>query len=218
MSHAQVAAVTTHIAAVTTHSAAVTTHSAAVTTHGDGVAQGPGTPVQPVASWWSRAAARAIDELIQIFAMLPFCIGLVLIFNATAAGVGLSPGADPTRQLDRVNMLIGLALVGVGAVLGLGTWGWNRVVQQGRTGQSIGKAAMRIALVSATTGKPIGTWSALVREAAHVVDAFLVIGYLWPVWDRRRQTWADKLVGTEVTRQGRSACDETAWVQRALAS
>ena len=171
----------------------------------------------PKSGWWSRAAARLIDELIQVFAMLPFCIGLVLMLDATAAHAGLSPADDPGRQLDRVNMLIGLTLVGVGAVLGLGTWGWNRVVQQGRTGQSIGKAAMKIALVSATTGKPVGIWSALVREAAHLVDAVLVVGYLWPLWDRRRQTLADKLVGTEVAPEARLAYDETAWVQRALA-
>lgn len=167
--------------------------------------------------WWSRAAARLIDELIQVFAMLPLCIGLVLVFDATATGAGVSPATDPARHLDRVNMLIGLGLVVVGSILALGTWAWNRVVQQGRTGQSVGKAAMKIALVSGATGKPVGVWSAFLREVAHVVDGVIVVGYLWPLWDDRKQTFADKLVDTQVAPEGRLAGDETAWVQRALA-
>jgi uncharacterized RDD family membrane protein YckC len=167
--------------------------------------------------WWSRAAARLIDELIQVFATLPFWIGLVLVFDATATGAGVSQATDPARHLDRVNMLIGLGLVVVGAVLALGTWAWNRIVQQGRTGQSVGKAAMKIALVSGTTGKPVGVWTAFLREVAHVLDGVLVVGYLWPLWDDQKQTLADKLVDTEVAPEGRLACDETAWVQRALA-
>lgn len=41
-----------------------------------------------------------------------------------------------------------------------------------------------------------------VREIAHLADfASLFIGFLWPLWDGRGQTFADKIMGTTVTRK-----------------
>ena len=39
----------------------------------------------------------------------------------------------------------------------------------------------------------------MLRELAHLLDtAALFIGWLWPLWDRRRRTFADLLLRTEV--------------------
>ena len=95
--------------------------------------------------------------------------------------------------------------MGLGGILSLVFWIWNRVIQQGRTGQSVGKMAMKIVLVSSRTGNPVGAGTAFIREIAHIVDGFFYLGYLWPLWDRRRQTLADKLVGTVVAKQVRQA-------------
>jgi hypothetical protein len=38
------------------------------------------------------------------------------------------------------------------------------------------------------------------REIAHVLDGAVYIGYLWPLWDRLNQTFADKIVGSVVVR------------------
>ena len=191
---------------------------ATVTARYDGFAVGPWTPVPPVASWWSRAAARLIDEAVLVVGMLPFVIGLVMLVDAKGAGATIYQSADPARDTYRVTVLIGIGLMGLGGLLGILVWVWNRVVQQGGTGQSIGKAALKIALVSAATGKPIGTSSAFLREITHAVDGIFAIGYLWPLWDRRNQTLADKLVGTVVARKvGQSEHDGRSWAQRALA-
>ena len=38
----------------------------------------------------------------------------------------------------------------------------------------------------------------VVRVVAHLVDAILLIGYLRPLWNAKRQTFADSIVGTIV--------------------
>ena len=41
-----------------------------------------------------------------------------------------------------------------------------------------------------------------VRQLAHVLDGLpCYLGYLWPLWDAKRQTFADKVIGTYVIDQ-----------------
>jgi len=170
----------------------------------------------PPAGWLTRVAARLIDDLVQVVGTLPYVVGLVMLLGLQSSGATIYQSVDPGRQTDRVTVIAGLGLMGLGGILSLVIWIWNRVVHQGRTGQTIGKTAMRIVLVSTTTGKPVGAASALAREIAHLVDGVLCIGYLWPLWDVRKQTLADKVVGTMVTQVRPAQSDEATWVQRAL--
>lgn len=63
---------------------------------------------------------------------------------------------------------------------------------QGATGQSIGKKVMKFQVVSESTGRPIGFGMSLVRQLAQIADGFACcIGYLFPLWDAKRQTFAD---------------------------
>lgn len=185
-------------------------------THHDQLGRGTWTPL---AGFWVRVAASLIDAFVQLLGMLPYLIGLVMLIEAKGAGANIYQSADPTRQADRVTVLTGVGLMVLGGILSMVIWIWNRVVQQGRTGQSIGKAALGIVLVSARTGTPIGAGSAFLREVVHyVVDGLLYIGYLWPLWDRRKQTLGDKVVGTVVAKDvRRPQSDEPTWAQRALA-
>ena len=47
-------------------------------------------------------------------------------------------------------------------------------------------------------GQPIGAGMAFARDLAHIVDGFFYLGYLWPLWDAKRQTFADKICSTVV--------------------
>jgi Mce-associated membrane protein len=50
-------------------------------------------------------------------------------------------------------------------------------------------------------GEAPGPWRLLLRDLAHLLDTMsLVVGWLWPLWDSRRRTFADMLLGTEVQR------------------
>jgi uncharacterized RDD family membrane protein YckC len=55
-----------------------------------------------------------------------------------------------------------------------------------------------IKLVSELTDAPIGPSNAFVRDLVHILDGMAYVGYLWPLWDDKRQTFADKIVRTIV--------------------
>ncbi len=83
----------------------------------------------------------------------------------------------------------------------VGTIGWlvyNRWIMGGQ-GQSLGKKQLKIMLVSEQTGQPIGTLNAFLRDVCHFVDGIICyVGYLFPLWDAKRQTLADKIMSTVV--------------------
>jgi uncharacterized RDD family membrane protein YckC len=85
------------------------------------------------------------------------------------------------------------------AVVGLAYLVWNSGYRQGRSGQSLGKTVLGTRLVGEASGEPVGFGRAIGRQIAHLLDGMpLGIGYLWPLWDERRQTFADKVCSTLV--------------------
>ena len=67
----------------------------------------------------------------------------------------------------------------------------------GGAGSSIGKGVMKFKVVSEQTGQPIGFGMSIVRQLAHFLDSVICyIGYLFPLWDAKRQTIADKVMKT----------------------
>jgi len=143
-----------------------------------------------------------IDILVQLIGMVPYIIGIALfVIGAPGSGADVSGSGSDYLPPDTGNaglMILGGLLVGVGLLLMLGIQIWNRAFKQGRTGQSIGKKSMGIRLVDEHSGQPIGAGMAFVRDLAHTLDGFAYIGYLWPLWDSKRQTFADMILGTVV--------------------
>ncbi len=92
---------------------------------------------------------------------------------------------------------LGLILSFVFALAALAFVIWNYGYRQGTTGSSIGKSVLKFKVVSEKTGQPIGFGLSIVRQLAHIVDAIICyIGYLFPLWDAKRQTLADKIMTT----------------------
>jgi uncharacterized RDD family membrane protein YckC len=78
-------------------------------------------------------------------------------------------------------------------------WGLYNAYLGGQTGQSIGKKQIGLKLISEQTGQVIGGGAGIGRFFAHIVDAIICyIGFLFPLWDPKRQTLADKIVKTVV--------------------
>jgi uncharacterized RDD family membrane protein YckC len=163
----------------------------------------PSAPWGPLAGWGTRVAASLIDSLVQLIGAIPYVAGIVLFvvgapkhgYDGARSEFAYAPPADSGNT---GLMVLGgvLALLGVGLALGLQIW--NRAFKQGRTGQSIGKKVMGIRLVDEYSGRPIGAGMAFVRELAHALDGAAYLGYLWPLWDDKRQTFADKILNTVV--------------------
>jgi uncharacterized RDD family membrane protein YckC len=92
---------------------------------------------------------------------------------------------------------------GLGAILYLVVLGWaiyNKVLE-GQTGQSTGKKVAGTKLVLAATGQPVGVGLAIGRYFLHIIDGLpCYLGFLWPLWDAKRQTFADKILNTYVVK------------------
>jgi uncharacterized RDD family membrane protein YckC len=139
-----------------------------------------------LANWPQRVGAYLIDDLI---AGIPAFLALIL-FSGSAPNETASAGAVLVSSL--------LYLVS------LGIWIYNRAILQGRTGQSWGKQVLKLRLVRMADGQPVGGLIAFVRDLLHILDALVCyIGFLFPIWDPRRQTlFADKIVNTVVLSEG----------------
>jgi uncharacterized RDD family membrane protein YckC len=89
----------------------------------------------------------------------------------------------------------------LGSVIWLAALAWAiyNAYLGGETGQSTGKKTVGIRLVLEATGQPVGGGLGIGRFFLHIVDSIpCYVGYLWPLWDAKKQTFADKLVKTLV--------------------
>jgi len=141
------------------------------------------------ASWSRRVGASLLDSVPGLVA------AVLLVAGYLPTYLGFFRG-DLTVAPRYPLVLVGSLL----SVVALGLAVCNRYVLAGRTGQSVGKRVTGIWLVSRTTGRPIGTLDAFVRDLLHVLDGIGYVGYLWPLWDDERQTLADKVAQTVVVR------------------
>ncbi len=173
----------------------------------------PAGPTAELASIGSRIGAKLIDALI---------LGGASIAALAPAGIALAAG--PTRittcSVDEDGVItIGeeinaicevptggtwaaagvLALVGLAAIIWLYVYYFRR---EGHTGQTWGRKAASIRLVDATTGGPIGPGRSFGRYlfASFISGNVCLLGYLWALWDPRKQTWHDKVVTSVVVK------------------
>lgn len=129
-----------------------------------------------LAGWHIRAAALAVD-VVPGFAVV-----------ATMALVWLAVPARSTWW-----WVSGFALVGATLLTMV-----NRAVLPAILGWSLGRALFGIAVVRADA-TAVGVGRLTSRELAHLLDTLSVfVGWLWPLWDPRRRTFADLLLRTEV--------------------
>ncbi|HZA15784.1 MAG TPA: RDD family protein [Pseudonocardiaceae bacterium] len=132
--------------------------------------------VPELADFGARAISSLIDYVIPVIAL-----NVLFTIGVATGTVALSP------------MLTVVGYLGLFAFIG-----WNSCYRQGTTGQSVGRQGAGTKLVGMKTGQPIGFGRAVLRQFCHSLEFF--VGYLWPLWDANRQTFADKIAGTVVIR------------------
>jgi uncharacterized RDD family membrane protein YckC len=141
---------------------------------GYGYPQQPGYGAQPAyANWGLRFLSRLLDTLV-------YGVPYILVIIDASAQTGF------------------LSAIGLLGMIGVFVW---QVIQEGRTGQTLGKKAVGTRTVRESDGQPLGGGMAFVRQLAHVLDSLpCYLGYLWPAWDAKRQTFADKVCSSIVIR------------------
>ncbi|MCP3811154.1 RDD family protein, partial [Mycobacteriaceae bacterium Msp059] len=137
-----------------------------------------------------RLYRRVLAGVVEVIPLL--VLGAAALYVPGAACDDVTACPRLTGQGRAMLLLIaGIAVLYV-------IWNWGH--RQGRTGRSVGKAALGYRVVDESTGEPIGVGRSLVRQLVHVaVDInplLMCVGCLFPLWDERRQTLADKIMST----------------------
>ncbi|ASR03093.1 RDD family protein [Gordonia rubripertincta] len=132
------------------------------------------------ASWSVQAVAFVVDAVVPV--------GIVVTLGCIAAVMG-----RPLWLVITTAVLAAAVLIVTVA---------NIVVWQGKSGYTIGKGLVGAKTLRDGAGSgSLGVWRSAARQSAHVIDTVpLLVGWLLPLRDRRRQTFADKIVSSEVVR------------------
>jgi uncharacterized RDD family membrane protein YckC len=134
---------------------------------------------QQYAGWGSRFVARIIDGL--LIAVVP----LILMFTG---------GIDPETGEIGALYWVGILLLFGGQIF--------LAYMLGTTGQTPGRKAVSIQVLKESTGRPIGFGMAFVRFILDFINGLpCYLGYLWPAWDAKKQTFTDKIVGSVVVKK-----------------
>jgi Mce-associated membrane protein len=137
----------------------------------------PQSPHNALAPWHIRVCAFAVDVLPS--AALVTTMGLVAL----------------TVSRHPAWWWVCVSVGGLAILLTL----VNRLLLPTVIGWSLGRALCGIRVVH-RDGTALGVWGLLLRDLAHLLDTASVVGWLWPLWDSRRRTFADMLLRTEVRR------------------
>jgi uncharacterized RDD family membrane protein YckC len=124
--------------------------------------------------------SRLLAQIIDLFWLLPlsFLLGAIASF---VNGGRISLGGEVMANV-------------IGALLVITFW----VERQGTPG----KLVLGLRIVDADTGGTPPVSRLVIRYVGYLVSAIpLGLGYLWAIWDPRRQGWHDKMAGTLVIRQ-----------------
>jgi uncharacterized RDD family membrane protein YckC len=150
-----------------------------------------------LASWSRRVLAYAFDSFLAFVVGAPFILGYWQMFQELQTttdmygNTTLTPGAEVPQSA--------IVLMAIGALMYCAFYVYNWCIRQGRTGYTFGKTVVGIKLVGERSKQPIGPGLSFVRQLAHFVDGLLCnLGYLWPIWDHKKQTFADKIMSTLV--------------------
>jgi uncharacterized RDD family membrane protein YckC len=162
----------------------------------------PGTPLAPfgapLATWWQRVGSMLLDGLVV-------GIPLILLDIILSRNFGTWHYAVVNGVYEQVRSLQGGAL--------LGTWLVNLAIPgcyfsflNGRGGQTPGNHGPGIAVRDVDTGRTIGLGRGVLRWFIRTIlyaALFLpgLLNDLFPLWDSRRQSIADKAARSVVIRQ-----------------
>jgi len=152
-----------------------------------------GAAQRTYAGFWIRFAALFIDGIVVSIVTNPLTLAIGQGFsvqtteNARGEVTGVTWDFDATRLA--LTALISILIPGVYYTVAISRWG-----------QTFGALALSVR-VEHPDGTLLTPASAAVRWLGTFVSGLaLGLGYLWMIWDGRKQTWHDKMAGSVVRR------------------
>ena len=140
----------------------------------------PGWGGPPLAEWPKRAGAFLIDWIGPFIAVV--IVGTILGAISDVLGT----------------------LVFIFGYLAALAWAFYNAYLAGQTGQSYGMQQFKIRLLREQDGQPVGGGMGIARAFVHIIDGIpCYIGWLWPLWDQKKQTFTDKVLTHVVIDEGR---------------
>ncbi|WP_371481098.1 RDD family protein [Kitasatospora sp. NBC_00315] len=151
----------------------------------------PGLVQNFYAGWGARVVARIIDSI--VIGIIP---GIILFALKPTTTTTYSGGTFQTESSGGIGTG---AYYGVQLLFTLAIWAVLAAMKSSM-GQSLGQKAVNIRMVRESDGQRLSFGAAFGREALHILDYFCCIGFLWPLWDAKKQTFADKIMSTVVVK------------------
>lgn len=153
------------------------------------------------ASFGSRLGATIIDGLVIGLIAIPFSIGGWFAIKKAFENCYSIKDVDGTTTITCPNgaLQVGwlgaaIALFVLGVLVGIVVY-----CKKVAGGQSWGHKAVGIRIVDANSGESIGAGRVFGRQLCKLLSGFpCYLGYLWMLWDVKKQTWHDKIVNTVV--------------------
>jgi uncharacterized RDD family membrane protein YckC len=151
----------------------------------------------PLAGWWQRVGSILLDGLVLGVPWLIFT-AIVGSVSGTNASIQFGNSKDTLYSSGNSSLVLLLVYIVIQALY------FSCFNGQG-TGQTVGNRAPGIAVRDAETGEAIGLGRGLVRWLVRIAlyCALILPGVLndlFPLWDKRRQTIADKAARSVVIR------------------
>jgi uncharacterized RDD family membrane protein YckC len=143
------------------------------------------TSQQPLAGILRRFCAIMLDGLLPMLIFLPIGIVGAIVFQGTPTETSLTIAIF-------MLMLTYVGLMSYTAVV-LAMWAY---------GLTPGKWMLGIGVVHQETGVPVGFWRMALRQVIGQWVAAIVcyLGFIWAIFDARKQGWHDKIAKTLVIR------------------
>ena len=145
------------------------------------------------ASFGARLGAVVVDGLIGAVFSIP---AIIMIFAGPRHYVDCT-----VNNVDGICRLPTVSTVGIAGLLGAVGLLLFMVLycKKVAAGQSWGQKATGVRIVDANTGQSISAGKVFARQICRIFSGFFCyLGYLWMLWDGKKQTWHDKMVNTVV--------------------
>ena len=157
-----------------------------------------------LAGWWSRVGAVLLDDLVLLVPMILLILALHEYTVTHYVNLDGTTGTNVSSQNTWADGLLWLLYAA-----------WLVCRPGRRNGQTVGKQGTHIRVVR-NDGSPVDLTTALVREGigkalpfvlitippvlSGLAAIYLLLDYLWPLWDRENRALHDHLARTHVIR------------------